>query len=800
MRRFDSDIRYAARSLRKSPLFTSVAIVSLALALALNTTIFALADAVLHPYVPYPHADRLMLPGFRGGDPKHPLTLDSRFQAIREGLHSYDMLARYTLVYTLGDEGSTLAVGVSARFFEILGVRPMVGRAFDTTDAGPRATQGAVISYRLWNSRFRRQPLGSGLQLDVGRTRYTVIGVMPRGVHFPFGETDIWLPIDMLPAEGRRAGPLALAHLRPGATREIMWSELAAVARRLTAEYAPRRPIGPLVNPLFDGWVGRPTIFPSFVSGTVIMVLIIACANLGTLLIARGLAHRRETAIRIALGARRRDIVHGVLAECALIVSVGIALGALLTGWALYVVPHLTIPSVPNLGDIQPVPSWRVFVFAIATAAATVLAAGALPALRAAATDPAEPMKEASGTTTGRIRDRYNPLIVLEVALSTALLMCSGLFTIVVIRLAAFDYQYAAKRLVVSDNIEVSSAQSRGVSIARFYDDLIERARRVPGADLAATRRTALPLAGMVYAEEGKSGNTWMNLQTYSIVSPDFLRTLGIPIRHGRDFAPGDAAGSAPVAIVDEKAAQRLWPDMPDPVGRMIKMGGEKTNVPWLRVIGVAASIEYGPRQDPDLPPDPVVYVVMPNDSIGTRQLIVRGEVSGARASAILGLGLRRALEAAMPWSHGMSVRGWLDGDNGLLVTESFFASLFGAFSVFGLVLCAVGLYGVLAYTVSRRLREFAVRIALGARRGDVMRLVVHDAAVTALAGIGIGAFIALKVTRTVSDYTGALPPYSHALALVAGEAVLLLVALIACLEPVRRAANANPVEILRAI
>jgi hypothetical protein len=291
-----------------------------------------------------------------------------------------------------------------------------------------------------------------------------------------------------------------------------------------------------------------------------------------------------------------------------------------------------------------------------------------------------------------------------------------------------------------------------------------------------------------------------MNLQTYSVVSPDFLRTLGVPVRHGRDFELGDATGNAPVVIVDESAAKRLWPDVTDPVGRMLKLGGEKTDTPWLRVIGVAAAVELGPRPDPDIPPDPVVYVVVPNDSVGSRLLIVRGESSDAQARATLAVAVRREVEGAMPWAHGVSVHGWLDQEDGWLAGESFWAALFGAFSAFGLVLCAVGLYGVLAYTVSRRIREFAVRIALGARRRDVMRLVVHDAAVTALAGIGIGAFVALKITRTVSDYTGSLPPYSHALALIAAELVLLVVAFVAALEPVRRAAGADPVEILRAI
>jgi putative ABC transport system permease protein len=303
-----------------------------------------------------------------------------------------------------------------------------------------------------------------------------------------------------------------------------------------------------------------------------------------------------------------------------------------------------------------------------------------------------------------------------------------------------------------------------------------------------------------VIGEEGKSGDKWMNLSGYSVVSPSFLQTLGIPILRGRDFAPGDATGPAPVAIVDADAAARLWPDVPDPVGRMLKLGAAPSRAPWVRVVGVTPAVEYEPRLDPDLPPEPIVYVVLPNDPMMNRQLVVRAtSESGARGRQRLAVLVRRDLQVVMPTAGAITVTSWLQDYEGRRQEQAFMASLFGAFAAFGLALCAVGLYGVLAYTVSRREREFAVRIALGARRRDVARLVVHDAAVTALAGVGLGAFVALFVTRTVSDSVGTIP-YADVTALVAAEAALFLVALAASLGPVRRAAAANPVEILRAI
>ena len=801
MRRIAYDLRYAARSLSKSPLFATIAVLSLGLALAVNTTIFALADGVMHPYVVYSHPERIIVPTFMGGDPRHALSFDIRYRAIRDGLHAYDKIAAYTVLQAAVQTGTGgrdwAPVGVSARFFDVLGVRPSLGRAIDTSDVGTGATQGAVISYRLWSGEFDRRPLGDSLTLEIDRTRYTVVGVMPRGVHFPSGFTDVWIPMDALPGASRHFGPFAVVHLRKGASRETLWSELAIVSKRLTAEYTPKRPLSPRLFPLEV--YGRATPFPPLFSRSVLIVLVIACANLATMLIARGLARRRETAIRMALGASRAAIVRGVLAECGLIVAGSVAVGALLTAWALYVVPHFTTPFVPQLGDIDPTPRWRVFVYALEVAIATVLVAAVVPAIRAASIDPSEPMKDGAGTTTGRQRHRYNPLIMVEVALSTTLLMCSALFTIVVVRLTAFDFQYAAKQLVVADALDVTSARLRGGSVSEYYAGLLDRMQRLTGVREAATQRSGIPIGKMVYAEEGKAGDRWINLEDYSVVTPDYLRTMGIPVLRGRDFAPGDGTGDRPVVIVDAAAAARLWPDVREPVGRMIKLGVQRSDAPWLRVIGVAQSVEYGPRNDPDLPPDPRIYVVVPNDSVGTRQLVVRGTGSSDSARAALALDVRRALQSAMPWGASVDVHSWLDSLERIRAAESFLASLFASFAGFGLLLCAVGLYGVLAYTVSRRLREFAVRVALGARATDVAKLVVHDAAVTALAGVGVGAFVALYVTRSISDYAAYLPSYAHVVALVSAEAVLFLVAATASFAPVRRAAKADPVEVLRA-
>ena len=794
--------RYAIRSLAKSPLFTVVAIVSLALALAVNTTVFALIDAIVHPAVPYRDGGRAFSITYTPSG-RNTSTLEERYAAIRDGFQSAETVVPYfrtpTSIQTGNTVEDTFVATIPSAVFDILGIRPAVGRAFNSTDTTHSSLPVAMISYALWLRLFHERPLQSGLTLTIGRGNYNVIGVMPRGMHF--AANSVWLPPGTLVGDSltKPLGPYALVRLRPGVTRAMAETELGVVSAGLNAAVAPRSAVG-FRTSAFTGASGVSSLIGA---GTVMLlavgtVLLIACANLGTMLLARGMARRREIAIRIALGASRRAIASQVLAECTLIVGVGIALGVVLTLWAVYLLPHYMTPYVANLGDLAPVPSWRVFLFAVAIAGTTVGLAGALPALRAASIDPAEPIKDGSGAT-GRVRDRYNPLIIVEVALSTALLMTAALFIIAVSRLIGFDFSYAAKQLqVVSLDVKTRDIPNDS-AVEAFYNGLLGRVRTLPGVRDVATARTEKPAGPIVLSEQGVNGARWMNLSGYRAVSPSYLSTLGIPIVDGRDFQPGDRGTETGVVIVDDSAARRLWPDLASPVGRMIKLGSSDSKQPWLRVVGVARSVELLPRHDLDLPPEPQIYVVYGHDRDRARDLVVRGDgAGGADGQAALGVRIRHEIDATAPWMRRPGVRRWLEGYDGTREYTGFVASLFTAFGGFGLLLCGVGLYGVLAYTVGRRLRELATRIALGAQSRDVVRLVLHDAVVTVLAGIGIGAFVALTATHGFADALFNLR-YELVLALVSAEALLLGVAVLASLGPLRQAIRANPVEIMRA-
>lgn len=795
------NLRFAIRSLAKSPIFTLVAIVSLGLALAVNTTMFALVDAVMHPSVPYHDDGRAFVVSYLPSG-RNSSSLEERLSTIRDGLRTVDAVVPYWISWTSIQHDNEIEDGsvanVSPALFDVLGIRPAVGRAFVAADSSASALPVIMISYRYWLRQFHEQPLERHLTLTVGRGNYEVVGVMPRGMHFPRG--DVWLPPGKLAGDSavHPWGPLAVVRARRGITREALQQDMDRAFSQLNAAVAPRSPVAVRLSS-FAGGSGGASLRggPRAMFLVVATVMLIACANLGTMLLARGMARRREIAIRIALGATRRAIAIQVMTECALVVGAGIGLGLLLTLWAVYLVPHFAAPYDAAIGDMQPTPSWRVFVFGFVLAGATLLLASALPAWRAAGTDPAEPIKEGAGSSS-RFRDRYNPLIVVEVALSTALLMTATLFTIAVVKLGGFDFTYAAKQLQVA-SLEVKSRDVPSDSAVEvLYDNLAARVGALPGVRQAATSHDAKPVGGIVFSEEAKSGNHWMNLGKYSTVSPSYLSTLGIPIVDGRDFLPGDARVETGVVIVDDSAARRLWPGLASPVGRMIKLGSRESDRPWLRVVGVARSVELLPRSDLDLPPEPRIYVVTGYDHERDRDLVVRGDgTGGAEGQARLGVAIRRELEATAPWLR-RPVRRWLQGYDSTRQTSGFLASLFTAFGAFGLLLCAVGLYGVVAYAVSRRLRELATRIALGAQSRDIARTVIHDSAVTALAGVGIGAFIALGATHPFADTLFSVR-YELAIALVIAEATLLAAAALACLGPIRQAIRANPVDILRA-
>ena len=785
-------LRDAFRALRHSPLFAVAAVLSLGLALALNTTMFAVVDAQLHPPAPYPAPDQVFQLMQGGGDRRRPVPMAELIPAVREALAGRATVLtfgiRYATVQTRTETADDRVAEVTPELLHGLGVRAAVGRFFTEPDAGE-----ALVSQGLWQRWFGGRPLAEGLQLQVGARSFTVVGVMPRGMHFP-ASVDVWIPTRALAGDtvGFRFGPLLALRLADGVDRSRAQAALDVVARRLDAEYGtPSRPIA------LQLYADR--VPPRELRGlygvllvAVAVVLLVACTNLATLMLARATARSRELALRLALGATRGDILRSVLAEAGLLALAGGAVGLLLAHWALAVVTTKGVRLAPELADVSPSPGARAFAFVLGLTVVTMLVAGLIPAVRASATDPATPLKDGAGTTTGRHGRRHHALVALQVGLATALLMAAMLLLDSAARMRHYTFPFDARRLVTASLRIGGREMPDGRDVARLYDDVVSSAAALPDVMSAATVAEERPDGPMVVGEDGRSGTRWVNLGSYRVVSPDYLRTMGIAVREGRDFSAGDRGGEG-VVIVDRDAARLLWPDVPSPVGHLIKLGRVESPRPWLRVIGVASSVHSAPRRATDTPPEPSIYVVHRLDSARTRNVLVRSAGDPA-ASAVALRGVLRSVGPRLP-GH---VAPWLQPWTEHLVMTTTLASLFAAFGVFALVLAAVGLYGVLAYAVSRRIRELAVRVALGADAWDVGRLVVRDAAVITLAGVGLGALVALAATRGIID-TLFDQRWVELRALVAAELVLFAVALVASTGPVRRALRADPVEILRA-
>jgi len=527
--------------------------------------------------------------------------------------------------------------------------------------------------------------------------------------------------------------------------------------------------------------------------GAALAVLLIACANLANLMLARGLAKRREVALRLAVGASRSAVVWQMFTECVVITVAGGLVGVATSVWGIKILSTRVPQDMWWLGLVLPQLSWRVFALSALAAAGSAVMFGLIPSIRVAnAVSLDEPLKDGAGTT-GRLRHRYSALAITEVALALVLLMGAGLLLKVVRRLSTYDYNFPARKLLQGWVWRPGLDSATPTQRLAFQLSVVEGVRSVTGvADAAAASNAWAPGAAMT-AELTADSNRIVITGGYPVVTPRYLRAMGLPVLQGRDFADGDLAGNG-AAILNTTAAALLYPRQ-DPVGHMVKLGGAATNAPWVRIVGVCrtAVVLTDSRDFSTARADPVVYVVRaPSVGVQTR-LVIRATGDPAR----LAVAVNRALRSLAPrGSYG--VYPFLYGYDATLQSRTFLAQLFGSMGSFALMLAAIGMYGVLAYAVSRRLREFAVRLALGAQRSDLLKSVLHDGLVMTLAGTGLGAFIALRFSFLLENVLEVVYPTDVA-TLVVAEAVLVAVTIAACLAPAYRAMRADPIEILRA-
>jgi putative ABC transport system permease protein len=805
MRTLLQDARYALRTLAKSPGFTLVAVAALALGIGANTAIFSVVKAVLLSPLPYPGPESLVWVREvnPGADILDEPASAPNYNDWRTQARSFEGLAAYAdTALTLTGEGvepeRVPAALVSANFFEVLGAAPALGRGFTAEEETAGKNRVVVLSHGLWQRRFGARPEALGQTLTVGGNPYTVVGVAPPGFKTPVMEkpAQLWTPLVFnLAQSARRSDYLdVVGRLKPGATLGQARAELSGIAARLAQEYpATNAGWDVKVVPLHERVVGdvRPALW--ILMGVVGFLLLISCANVANLQLARAAARRQEIAVRTALGAGRGRIVRQFLTESVLLALGGGALGLLLAMWGVELLVALSPGNIPRLDEVGL--DARVLAFTCGVSLATGVVFGLLPALSASKADLGESLKEGGsrGATTGRgTRRLRSSLVVAEVAIAVVLLAGAGLMIRSFIRVQGVDPGFRPDRILALD-LSLPRAKYQGeAQIAAFYEQLTARAAALPGVERAALV-DALPLEGgnvLSFVIEGRPELPPEKVQDakFNTATPDYFDLMGIGHVRGERMSERHREGAPDVGLINETMARKFWPNE-DPVGKRINTGNPASN-PWITVIGVVRD-----TRSSGLEKEPYPQVYLPALQFRQRAMTFVARTSADPAGVVPAV--RRelaALDKELPLYNVRTMEQVLADS---ISRRRFQMILTAAFAGVGLLLAAVGIYGVISYSVAQRTHELGVRVALGARAGDILRLVVGQGLGLALAGVGVGLALALGLTRVLASMlygVSATDPLTFAFVALA----LLGVALLACLVPARRATKVDPMIALR--
>jgi putative ABC transport system permease protein len=796
-------LRHAARSLARSPLLTAVAVLSLGLGIGANATIFNVVNAVQFKPLPFPDPDRLI--AVSESNPREICegcavgASWQVFQEWRKAARSFTGLGAYhESSYALADQGEPERLGgvrISTELFPLLGVGPIIGRGIGPADDQPGAAPVVLLSHGLWSRRFGGDSGVVGRTVRVNGVSHTVIGVMPPGFAFP-EYAAIWMPLapgaDRYRGANRELG--VVGRLRPGITRDQAALEMRTLAARLAAERPEQNGWTAVVAPLKED-ISNDSSSDGFLLALMAsgFVLLIACANLANLFLARAASRARELAVRVALGAGRFRIAAHVLSEAVLLGLAGGALGLVGSLWGIRLVLGLIDRPLPfwlRLGV-----DWRLLGFTLLVSLLAALAFGMIPALRAARADLNETLKTgAAGATTGRREGRLrNVLVVAQVALSLVLLTGSGLMVksfLVERHPTGLGYNPAG---VLAARIELQAPRyDDPAQVRRFEQELLDRLRVQPGFEAPAIEshlflgafiggHTRVHLEGAAEPVPMGRGPTHGNA-----VSPDYFRLLEIPLTRGRLFAPEDRPGTPEVAVVNQETARLYWPEG-DPVGKRLRIDPEG---PWLTVVGVVGDLSRRPMGRGTTP---LLYTASAQEPARPLRVLVR--FRGDLATAIATLkAVARTVDPDEPVEDILT----LEQDLALQLTPiRVMMYLLGGLGVIALGLASFGIYGVMSYLVARRSRELGIRAALGAEASRLWRFVVGHAVRLALIGIVLGVGAAALLTRTLQGVLFNVRPgdpfvFSAVAVLLGG------ITIGASAGPARRATRVSPIEVLR--
>ena len=799
------DMGFGLRMLRKNPAFTIAAILTLALGVGANTAIFTVTNALLLRPFPYRAPERLVSIGAKDENKDFGGTL-LRYELLRDHSQTFEGVAAFTTDnLNLTGRGEPLQVPiarVSANFFSLLGVEPQLGRTFTEDEGRPEAKPVVMLSDSIWRTRFNSEPNIVGHTVTLDTTPHIVVGVLPANVQFPFvGEADIWSPryfeYSIMSTQRLRMGVGylgLLARLKPGTSIKNADAELSVLNR----QYRTQNPNAPDADPAIV-MTATPLrdIVVSDVRGKVLMltaavavVLLIACANVASLLLSRALSRRREIAVRSALGASRRTVVQQLLTESMLLAFVAGILGIGISWLAIRAFAKWGAGQLP-----QGIPigiDLRVLLFTFGVSLLTGIIFGMLPALQLSRVDLQGALRdEGRGSSAGHGRARMKSLLVVgQVALSLLLLIGAGLVLRSFGQLLRVDPGFDSRNLLAMNVTLPTVKYAKPEQQIAFFDELLRRVRALPGVRDAAMS-AALPLTWKRITPVLPEGQPNVPLAQrpfidIEAVSPQWFQTMRVPLRGGRDFTAADDAKALKVVVVNETFARRFWPNE-NPLGKHIIVGR------WTdpaEVIGVAADVKNkGLAQDAQAQ----LYLAFPQLPWGNMNLLVRTTVPPLTTVSAIRAQIA-AVDSDQPVNGIQTVEDLMDTSR---AQPRFTMLLLSIFSAAALALAVIGIYGVLAYTVAERRLELGIRMALGAERGDIVRLVLRQGMILVITGIAIGLVAGLALSKLMSTLLykiGARDPEIFALA----PLIFLVIALIASYVPAHRALEVNPVETLR--
>src|SRR5579872_5590954 len=816
---FTQDLKYALRTMAKTRGITAIAALTLALGIGASTAVFSLINAILLKPLPYPDANKIVIPWRQA-----PPGLDLGYNEIPWGIGVFRDIQREAKSFQAAGTFQSLAISfssqgepvhldgmmVSAGFFPALGVSPVLGRTFTPEEDQPGRAHVVLLGDQVWRDRFASDPSIIGQALPIYGAQYTVIGIMPAGFAFPKAsempgsfnfprETQLWIPAALPPLPKSPTDPdelAVIARLRPGFSLQQAQADMDLIAKLCERRFPNGRHwFNSRVTPLTSQVTGSTRTPLLLILGAVGVVLLIACSNVASLLLTRSIARRREFTLRAALGAGQGRLLAQLLTESILLSLAGGLVGVAFADACVRLAKLFGPAGIPRLQEATI--ELPVLAFAFGITFVTGVLCGLAPAWSAVRENLVDTLKE-DGQRTGAARSSTGMrklLLVSEVALALVLVIAAALLTQTFFKLLRTDSGFNSSHVLTFELSLPESKYSDVDRIVAFYDGALEKLRTAPGVMAAgivntlpmagATESTGLRIPGRAFTDPKQRP-----FAQFTVVSPGYFSAVGGRVLRGRDFRESDGASTPSVTLINTAMAKKFWPNE-DPIGKQVGPGSPK--YPLSTIIGIVADIKHLSLREEPGPEMYVLYDQKPWVSMGTMQVAVRTRSDPGAMSA----GIRQAIHARDPELPLAKVASMTTLVDNTMAQPRFAMLLVAAFGGLALALAAIGMYGVISFTVAQRTREIGVRMALGARRADVFAMVLRDGARLAGLGIAIGLAVALAATRIMASFLygiEATDPVTFAVA----SLILLAIALTACFVPARRATQVDPMTALR--